>query len=185
MQAPAREISVEGMRETYAISWREAEGRVYSGKLEVEARGLRLAGATGQGAAALEIPFGDLSVVRVGRSPAERMDGRVTLVLERRAQGPVRIASVAQTGIVSELAERLASLRPGPAAPMKRAVVVVPIREGVHEHVRKLVEQGPPFDRPRPDSSAISSSSRMARSSSSSREPERRPSACSATRALS
>ena len=45
--------------------------------------------------------------MRIGRSPADRISGRQTLVLERRGGEPIRIAGVVQPGIISELAEHL------------------------------------------------------------------------------
>jgi hypothetical protein len=81
----------------------------------------------------------------VGRSPADRISGRQTLVLERRSGEPIRIAGVVQAGIISELAEHLASLLRQERV-MSRAVVVLPLREGASARAAELLRGGPPFD---------------------------------------
>jgi hypothetical protein len=91
------------------------------------------------------IAYGDLRSVHVGRSSADRISGRPTLVLEQRTGEPVRIAGVGQAGIISELAEHLSSLL-GEERVMSRAVVVLPLREGTSEQAAELLRGGPPFD---------------------------------------
>jgi hypothetical protein len=59
-----------------------------------------------------EIAYDHLAEIRIGRSALERIDGRPSLVLTPWAGGDVvSIASVAQPGIVAEIAERLGSLQ--------------------------------------------------------------------------
>ena len=67
-------------------------------------------------------------------------------LLERRAGSPIKIASVAQPGIISELAEQLAVLHLGEEQSLSRVVVVVPLRAGAHQLAAAVLEQGPPFD---------------------------------------
>jgi hypothetical protein len=55
-----------------------------------------------------EIAYESLTTVRVGRSAAERITGRPSLVLERHGGLPIAIVSVSQPGVVAEIAERLA-----------------------------------------------------------------------------
>jgi hypothetical protein len=129
------------MQETYAVSWRHGTDEPCSGRLELTRDGL----AFTNGSTMETIAYGDLRSVHVGRSGADRISGRPTLVLERRTGEPIRIAGVGQAGIISELAEHLSSLL-GEERVMSRAVVVLPLREGTSERAAELLRGGPPFD---------------------------------------
>jgi hypothetical protein len=94
------------MHETYAVSWRHGAGEARSGRLELRPDGLSFS----NGSPAETVPYADLREVWVGRSSADRISGRPTLVLQRRRGEPIRIAAVGQAGIISELAEHLSSL---------------------------------------------------------------------------
>jgi hypothetical protein len=131
---------MSSMKESYAVSWRSG-AEVRSGRLELAADGLALT----NGSTSETVAYGDLRGVHVGRSAADRIGGRPTLVLERRTGEPIRIAGVGQAGIISELAERLSSLL-GEERVMSRAVVVLPLREGSTEQAAELLHGGPPFD---------------------------------------
>jgi hypothetical protein len=136
------------MPTTYAITWDEAGHRPYSGKLELRPRALRLeAGADGdlRTSVVREVPYDDVTEVRVGRTALDRIGDRPTLIVERRAGAPLRIASVVQPGIVAELAERLAAVLLGGEGPI-RVVVILPLKPGARQQVRELLAQGPPFD---------------------------------------
>jgi len=109
------------MQVSYAITWQEAEADPRSGRLELKPRGLAFEGSNGNGSAAEEVPYDDLSAVRIARASGDRLSGRPTLVLERRTGGRIRIASVAQPGIISELAEHLAALHLGEGGGLERA----------------------------------------------------------------
>lgn len=99
---------VPAMHCTYAVTWQESDDALHSGKLELRASGLSLEGSgNGSGVATLLVPYGEVLRMRVAPSH-ERLDGRSTLVLDRRGKGLLRIASVAQPGIISEVAEQLA-----------------------------------------------------------------------------
>lgn len=130
------------MRTTYAVTWRSNGSGLCSGKAELRARALHL-DAVGQH---VELRYDDLTGISIARKPDERIAGRPTLVLGRRDHPPIRLASVAQLGIISELAERLTSLHLGQVLARNRIVVVVPLRDGVQGEVRRLLEIGPPFD---------------------------------------
>jgi len=52
---------------------------------------------------------------------------------------------VAQPSVVGEIAERLAALRLG-AETSNRVIVIVPLKPESHASVRRLLQQGPPFD---------------------------------------
>ncbi len=127
---------------SYGVVWRR--GRLLplaTGKLELLPRALRLQGMSGSLPVECEVQYDDLAGVHVGRESAERIDGRPSLVVEQRGGPQLLIASVAQPGVVGELAELLADLQPG-----ARTAVVVPLAPGSEAAVRTLLAAGPPFD---------------------------------------
>jgi hypothetical protein len=93
------------MGPTYAVSWRDSEGSTGSGRLELGPHGLRL-----EGAGTLEIGYGDLTDVSIGRSTGDRLGGRTTVVLSRRNGRPLWIAPVAQHAALLELHNRVSAL---------------------------------------------------------------------------
>lgn len=129
------------MRHTYGVVWRDGVAPLASGKLELLPRGLRLEGLEG----VTEIPYNGLAGVHVGRTAAERINGRPSVVVERIGHVPVTIGTVAQSSLVGEIAERLAALQLGATAP-RRLALVVPLKPGAEEAVRGLLAKGPPFD---------------------------------------
>lgn len=126
------------VRTTYAVTWQEADGAVHAGRLELRESALRLESAE----AVCELSYRDVSKVRLGQ---DRIGSQQALALDRRTGKPIRIASVAEGAIVSELAERLAGFVLAQRE-TSRVVVVLPIRDTAHEHVRDLLAKGPPFD---------------------------------------
>ena len=102
------------MRATYGVIWREGEAALSRGKLELLPRSLKLEGRTGTVPVAREIRYDELSALHVGRSSADRLNGHPTLVVELTSGARVVLASVAQSGVVVELIERLASFTPAP-----------------------------------------------------------------------
>jgi hypothetical protein len=132
------------MRKSYGVVWREDMLPLATGKLELLPRGLRLEGLAGSHPTAREIAYEGLVGVRVGRA-ADRIDGRPTVVLERRTGQPITIATVPQPSLVGEIAERLTALQLGPGA-TRRTALVIPLKKEAYEPARRLVEAGPPFD---------------------------------------
>jgi hypothetical protein len=131
---------------SYAVVWHEPPREARSGKLELADAALRLVGTSPDGGDEVTlIPYGSVERTRVATAPSERLCGRPTLVVERRDEQPIEIASVGGIGIVSELAEHVSRLL-APVAPGSWALVLLPIRDGKDEQVRSLLEQGPPFD---------------------------------------
>ena len=126
------------MRTTYAVAWQEANGPVREGRLELQEGALRIDSAN----AVCELPYREVSAVRLGPGT---IGGRQALVVERRIGQPIRIASVAQEAMVSELAQRLATLVLA-GRKTSRVVVVLPIQADAREAVRELLSEGPPFD---------------------------------------
>ncbi len=134
------------MRATYAVVWREGHEPAASGRLEVRPRSVAFTGADHGRAVERVVPLESLCAIRVGRSPRDRLDGRCSLVLEPRVGATIRVASVAQPGIVSELAELLAGLYLGRHEAPCQLLVAVPLKEGALEEARELIADGPPFD---------------------------------------
>ena len=94
---------------SYAVTWKQGDEDSRSGRLKLSPGGLAFEGCGGDRCRPGSVFIGDLREVRVGRSAADRISGRQTLVLERRTGDPIRIASIVHPGIISELAEHLAS----------------------------------------------------------------------------
>lgn len=86
--------------------------------------------------------FDELREISIGRTAAERLGNRPTLFLERDSGALIRIAGVAQSGVV---AERLAKPLVGRRG-MTGVVVLLPLKPGTRQRVRDLLAQGPPFD---------------------------------------
>ena len=97
------------------------------------------------GAGEREIAYDYLSEIRIGRSADERIDGRPSLMLEPRTGDTLAIASVAQSGVIAEIAERLAALQLGAEG---RGGSPSCCRSGRTRRtpVRALLADGPPFD---------------------------------------
>jgi hypothetical protein len=133
------------MRTSYGVVWRDGHKPLARGKLELLPSAIRLDGMSGSQRASREIAYDYLSDIRIGRLPAERIDGRPSLLLEPRTGDAVAIASVAQTGVLAEIAERLAALQLG-AEGRRRVAVVLPLLADAQDAVRELLADGPPFD---------------------------------------
>lgn len=130
---------------SYAVTWEEPEGARRSGRLELGADALHLEGSNGDGAASKELPYTEVSRFRPARSGGERLQGRPTLVLELRSGDTLKVASVAQPGIVAELSDRLGVLTADPSS-LEKAAIVVPLKPGSRTEVEALLRNGPPFD---------------------------------------
>jgi hypothetical protein len=133
------------MRKSYGVVWREGDRPLARGKLELLPRAMLLEGMIGSEPATREIAYDYLSEIRIGRSAEERIDGHPCLVLEPRTGDKLSIASVAQSGVVAEIAERLAALQFGKET-RHRVAIVLPLREDAHDAVQTLIAEGPPFD---------------------------------------
>ncbi len=135
-----------GMFTSYGVVWREGDSPLARGKLELLPSSVKLDGVADSRPVIREVPYENLAVVRVGRSSSDRLDGHPSLLLERRSGQSIAIASVAQAGVVAELAEKLAALRLGSAGGARMTGVVLPLKEGAREAASSLLEAGPPFD---------------------------------------
>ena len=102
--------------DSYGVIWQKNGCEPVAGKLELDRDGLCLEGSDCAHLAVYALAYRDLATVRIHRDLADRLDGRPTLSLERSNGDTIRIASLTQAGIVSEIAERLAKLDIGPSA---------------------------------------------------------------------
>lgn len=131
---------------TYAVKWREPDGQTFIGRLALGPRTLRLVGRTpgAEGPTVdRQIGYAELQGLRIGSHGSDRLDGRPVLVVDR-ADGPYVVADAGiGSPIVQELVDRIAHLR---NASLRKATVVVSLKEGAVDRVRELVAQGPPFD---------------------------------------
>ena len=134
------------MKTSYAVTWCNGVGRQATGRLELAADAIELDGTADGQPVHQEIPYRDLSSVSVGRGTNDRIAGRQVLVLGRTGGSPIRVAGVAEAWIVSELAERLASIHVDRRAGRSRLAVVVPIKDGAREDAKSLLQRGAPFD---------------------------------------
>jgi hypothetical protein len=134
------------MNASYAVIWCNGDARQATGRLELGTDAIELDGVADGEAVREQIPYRDLAAVSIGRERADRIGGRQTLVLDRAGSGSFRVASAAESWIVSELAERLASIHVDRADGVCRLAVAVPIREGARNKARELLRHGPPFD---------------------------------------
>ncbi len=139
-----RPSSLQVVTTTYAVKWREPDGRTYLGRLALRPRTLILEGRQRDGPA-VDRHFGyeEILSLRIGSRGADRLDDQPALVMER-ADGRYLVTSAGMgAGIVQEVADRLAGFR-GDAR--RRATVVVPLKTGALAGVRDLIAEGPPFD---------------------------------------
>jgi hypothetical protein len=102
------------MKASYAVTWQQGAEPIQRGKLQLGPVALVLEGSDGAGPQGRRIAYDEMTSVHVVRTPSERLSGRQTLVVDdRRSVTSLRIAGVAQPGIISELAENLTVLRTG------------------------------------------------------------------------
>jgi hypothetical protein len=133
------------MEVTYAVSWVEPDGSPGSGRLELGTDALLLEGGNGGAAVTRAFPYRNMSGLRVARAPHDRLRDRPTLIVDLVGGRSLRIAGVAQPGIVSELASRLSALRQDRRL-SERLALVVPLKAGARPRAAALLAKGPPFD---------------------------------------
>jgi hypothetical protein len=134
------------VRASYGVLWQEGERAAVAGKLELDASQLRLEGSDADHVAVCAIPYRELGAVRIGRDEEERLNGRPTLILDRLGGETVRVASLAQAGVVTEIAEHVAALQVPEEQLERPLLVVLHIHPSSRDEVRKLLADGPPFD---------------------------------------
>ena len=105
------------MEKSYAVTWQDGAGPVHRGKLELRTADFLLEGSDGSARQTQRVEYGNVTGIHVARTPAERLSGRQTLVIDRASVASLKIAGVAQPGLVSELAEALTILQARAAGP--------------------------------------------------------------------
>jgi hypothetical protein len=133
------------MEITYAVTWEEPDGSLGSGRLELGTDALLLEGRNGGAGVTRTFPYRNMSGLRVARRANERLQNRPTLIVDLVGGRSLRIAGVAQPGIVSELASRLNGLRHDPHV-SERLVLVVPLKADARPKAESLLAKGPPFE---------------------------------------
>lgn len=140
MELPSNERPVR-----YAVAFRVAPGAPAAGALVVCEDRVLLEGQSSEGRSELSVPYADITEVRIGRSPEERLNGKPALLIEREGAQPIQIEPLG-FGLLHELAEILTSLALENANPGQRVAVIVPLKRTQLARARELVSQGPPFD---------------------------------------
>jgi hypothetical protein len=130
------------MHERFAVVFRVGSAQA-TGALDVEQDRLLLHGLTATEELRVEIPCSELSQVRVGRQPTERLNGYPTLMLDRNGLPSVQVAPLG-VALLPEITELLLSLtRPEDGETL---LVVVPLKPGCLVRARELLAKGPPVD---------------------------------------
>jgi hypothetical protein len=129
----------------YPVVFRAAGVAPAAGALVIEEDELVLAGRGPEGPVELRVRFAELSDVRIGRRPEERLHGRPTLVLTRES-GPELQVEPFGIGLAPELCDLLAGLATAHTDLDSQIAVVVPLKRGSLERAKELVAKGPPFD---------------------------------------
>jgi hypothetical protein len=90
-----------------AVVWTEDGTTLLPGRLELVGTRLHLAGGGRDGERTREIELHAIASTRLGRTAADRVGGRLTLVIELLDGGVVRIAGFERPGALRELADCL------------------------------------------------------------------------------
>jgi hypothetical protein len=94
------------MQKSYGVVWHEGK-RTARGKLEFLPRGLLLEGISNCALTQKSLAYSDLERVTRGRGAQGRIKDLPTVILQPRDGPPITVTTVAQSSLVSELAERL------------------------------------------------------------------------------
>jgi len=103
----------ETRRAQYAVLWQEDADPVSVGRLEVGDGMFTLTGKERGGPSRqCRVALSTIRAVRIGRMENERLDGMLTLVVERHRAEPILIAQATGIGAIHELADQLALALP-------------------------------------------------------------------------
>jgi hypothetical protein len=130
------------MDEKFAVVFSDGSQEA-AGALEVKQDRLQLRGRGNLGTVELAIPYSDLSGVRIGRRPSDRLNGYRTLVLERSTLPAIRVAPLG-VALLGEIANLLTTLSEQTEGDL--LAVSVPLNPGCLPRARKLLAKGPPID---------------------------------------
>lgn len=134
-----------GVGQRYAVVFRERDRLVVAGCLEVAEDHLHLAGGAGEHARSLDVALTEIAEVRVGRRPADRINGHRTLVLERIQLPPIEVAPL-KSNLLHEIADLLGLLTSDAPGTGQTLAVVVPLKPGCLEQAHELLGREPPLD---------------------------------------
>jgi hypothetical protein len=95
------------MQTSYAVTWQESGGAPHSGRLELGDDSLRLEGRNGHGPAGVAVLYDDVRRFRLAHASGDRLHGRPTLILALSDGRELKVASIVEPGVVTELADRL------------------------------------------------------------------------------
>lgn len=108
-------------KRTYAAVWSDDRDPPLVGSLALGANAIRLEGSSASRQARLQIRYGNIEGLHLGRNNGDRIAGRPALAFQI-GDARIRIA-VPEPGALHELAEALAELTDGRSQTMKRIVI--------------------------------------------------------------
>jgi hypothetical protein len=126
------------------VLWAEVDGPPVAGKLSPGRDALELSGTQDGRIMRRALAYRDVSGVRISRTAPDVIEGRPTLVLERR-DAPDLLVHPLGPGLLYELADTLAELCSA-NEPVAQIALVLPLKPGALQTARALVAEGPPFD---------------------------------------
>jgi hypothetical protein len=101
------------MARSKAVLWRDEEGPIYAGSVELGGQGFTLKGsAHGRDSSSRTIRYKDLAGLSLTHAPAECLYGRLTLILELREGAAVDVASLNGIELLREMRDRIAAAVP-------------------------------------------------------------------------
>lgn len=89
------------------VIWTEDGGPPLAGRIDLYTDRLHVDGGMRDARRTLDIPYGDVASVRLGRDGTERVGGRRTAVLALRAGGSLSFVGFDRPGTLLELVHRL------------------------------------------------------------------------------
>ena len=96
---------------TYAAIWRYELGPVCAGQLVITPTGLYLDGADRSGRTrSANARIDEISSLRIGRTPAERIDGRSSVIVDLSGGDRLLISSASGLGQTREIADRVSHI---------------------------------------------------------------------------
>lgn len=96
----------------YPVVWCLESGRTYAGSLVFGPSAFILDGVAGGDRSVVELSYGDVARVRMAGTREERVRGRPTLLVDTTTGPCIRIAAVAQAGVMGEVADALTRSMP-------------------------------------------------------------------------
>jgi hypothetical protein len=101
------------MATSEAVLWRDGEGAIYAGSVELGRHELTLRGSShGRHPSSKTIQYGELAGLTLTHAPAKCLYGRQTLVLELREGGAVNVASLNGVELLREMRDRISAAVP-------------------------------------------------------------------------